>query len=120
MFKHRKLQNKINELALELAVKNSEIIGLKSTISKLERELKETHQSNGRLLDSSTNLINWVRKILQTFGTTELKNKYETITIPIYRERVTRGYDGDWSCPADTEVIIIPELKLYSQGGQHF
>lgn len=53
-------------------------------------------------------LIEWIQKILQEFGTSQVNDR--TISVPIYKNSINSFIDNE---PLIEEIVIIPEIKLH-------
>ena len=77
------------------------------------KEIIETLQSKIRyddyLKQENKKLIEWIQKILEEFGTLDVKNR-ERVKIPIMKYKY--NHYGDNNFKMTTRTIIIPEIVI--------
>lgn len=90
LYYHRQYTEKMFEY------KNDKIAEIKNGFEK----------ENQQLIEENQKMIEWVKNILDTFGTMEVRER--SIQIPVIKE--TRTYNSDILGNYEEETIIIPEI----------
>lgn len=82
---------------------------LKKSTEELQKDSKIILEENNEILEQNNKLIEWIYKILNIFGTIEIKHSH-SIQIPIYTNDSKTKYFEDKIL--EEETILIPEIIL--------
>lgn len=87
------------------------------TISNLQNEHSELNKNMNNLITENKKLIDWIMKILDTFGTVEVREK-SSVKIPIYKRIEDNKYNFNYSdlVNFETERIEIPAITIVKMG----
>lgn len=75
---------------------------------KIIERLQSKIEYDDYLKEENKKLIEWIQKILQEFGTSQVNDK--KISIPIYKNSINSFIDNE---PLTEEDVIIPEIRLH-------
>lgn len=112
LFNHRKVRKlEIEKDAMErdnsiLSDKNSY---LEERIIRLENEL-DKQGTNAKLVEENRKLLDWIQKILDTFGTCDSRERH--IQIPVYKREVIPFYGPETFGEFHQERIEIPAITI--------
>lgn len=111
MFLSRKKYNYEKEVEWyknQLAIKNVKCLNLEKTIEALNNRIENQNKIIDNCHNENTKLVDWIFKILQEFGTMEVKEQY--IKIPIIKEQPYKAYNN--LSTEEYEQITIPTITF--------
>ena len=112
LFNRRKVKElEIEKDAIErdnaiLSDKNSY---LEEHIIRLEKEL-DKKGTNANLVEENRKLLDWIQKILDTFGTCDSRERH--ISIPVYKREIVPFYGPETFGELHQERIEIPAITI--------
>lgn len=116
MFKNKKiieLTEKVESYRIERDTLRNKVKSLEHTCEDKNKELAELHNMLNRLINSNTNLCDWIEKIMIDVGCYEISPN-NSIRIPMYKNITNFGFDkGDSYIQTET---VLPEIKIYKRG----
>lgn len=115
----KELENKISNYVIETEQLRTKIKLIETEKTKSYNDLKSNYS---KIVDSNEKLIDWVRKILENFGTVDMTGKTQNISIPIYREYRQNIYKAcdEIKTEVTEELIIIPEIHFKNVHGRRY
>lgn len=110
-------KKKVKKLLNELEDTNNMLIQERSKTKKLQESINNLEKISTQTLEENQILIEWIKKILDTFGTMEVKDS-RNIQIPIYEHKTykTSEYDRNVMGLFEKEVIRIPAITIIKMG----
>lgn len=107
-------KKKVKKLLDELEDTNNMLIQERSKNKKLQESANNFERISTQALEENQILIEWIRKILDTFGTMEVRNRMN-VQIPIYKD-VIRPIEPSPFQPQIKERIEIPPITIMKMG----
>lgn len=106
-------KKKVKKLLNELEDTNNMLIQERSKTKRLRESVNNLERISTQTLEENQILIEWIRKILDTFGTMKVKNRMN-IRIPIYEHKTYKAseYDRNIMGLLEKEVIEIPSITI--------
>ena len=104
-------KKKIRKLLNELEDANNMLIQERSKTKELQECANNLEKISTQVLEENQTLIKWIEKILDTFGTMEIRNK-RNIQIPVYKNKEYKAYDRNYLAVFEKERITIPEITI--------
>ena len=86
-------KKKIRKLLNELEDVNNILIQERCKTKKLQERINNLEKISTQTLEENQILIEWIRKILNTFGTMEVKSRMN-VQIPIYEHKIYKASDN--------------------------
>ena len=94
---------------------NNMLIQERSKTKELQECANNLEKISTQVLEENQTLIKWIEKILDTFGTMEIRNK-RNIQIPVYKNKEYKAYDRNYLAVFEKERITIPEITIIKMG----
>lgn len=107
-------KKKVKKLLDELEDTNNMLIQERSKNKKLQESANNFERISTQVLEENQILIEWIRKILDTFGTMEVRSRMN-VQIPIYKD-VIRPIESSPFQPQIKERIEIPPITIMKMG----
>lgn len=107
-------KKKIKKLLNELEDVNNILIQERCKTTKLQERINNLEKISTQTLEENQILMEWIKKILDTFGTMEVKDS-RNVQIPIYEHKASE-YDRNVMGLFEKEVIRIPAITIIKMG----
>lgn len=106
-------KKKIRKLLNELEDVNNILIQERCKTTKLQERINNLEKISTQTLEENQILMKWIKKILDTFGTMEVKDS-RNVQIPIYEHKTYKAseYDRNVMGLFEKEVIEIPAITI--------
>lgn len=105
-------KKKVRKLLDELEDTNNMLIQERSKTKNLQESVNNLERISTQALEENQTLIKWIEKILDTFGTMEVKNRMN-VQIPIYKDRIRAVEQPFFFEPLQIkERIEIPSITI--------
>lgn len=106
-------KKKIRKLLNELEDANNMLIQERSKTKELQECANNLEKISTQVLEENQILMEWIKKILDTFGTIEVKDS-RNVQIPIYEHKTYKAseYDRNVMGLFEKEVIRIPAITI--------
>ncbi len=122
MFKYKKLKDNFGKLTNEYIQVKAEkeyyerlCEAKNKTISNLQNEHSELNKSMNNLITENKKLIDWITKILDTFGTMDVRER-KSVKIPVYKNVEWNKYNihylGNYEERLEIPAITIVKMRL--------
>lgn len=110
-------KKKIKKLLNELEDANNMLIQERSKTKELQESANNLERISTQTLEENQILIEWIEKILDTFGTMKVKDN-KNVQIPIYEHKTYKvsEYDRNIMGLFEKEVIEIPSITIMKMG----
>ena len=108
----------IKELQEKLEYKQKLVQVLEERNKDLEKRVDELYKNLSSQVIENRKAYDWIRKILETFGTVETRCK--TYKIPIYKEELKPYVEGMGYPLIETERIVIPTIVISKMEDRSF
>lgn len=107
-------KKKVKKLLNELEYTNNMLVQERSKNKKLQESANNFERISTKALEENQILIDWIKKILNTFGTMDVTNKNH-VQIPIYKD-IIRPIEPSPFQPQEKERIEIPPITIIKMG----
>ena len=107
-------KKKVKKLLNELEYTNNMLVQERSKNKKLQESANNFEKISTKALEENQILIDWIKKILNTFGTMDVTNKNH-VRIPIYKD-IIRPIKSSPFQPQEKERIEIPPITIMKMG----
>lgn len=107
-------KKKVKKLLNELEDTNNMLIQERNKTKRLQESVNNLEIISTKTLEENQILIEWIRKILDTFGTMEVKNKMN-VQIPICKNVIRPSYPSPFHSQIK-EIIEIPSITIMKMG----
>ena len=110
-------KKKIKKLLNELEDVNNILIQERCKTTKLQERINNLEKISTQTLEENQILMEWIKKILDTFGTMKVKSRMN-VQIPIYEHKIYKAseYDRNVMGLFEKEVIRIPAITIIKMG----
>ena len=110
-------KKKVKKLLNELEDTNNMLIQERSKNKKLQENANNLEKISTQTLEENQILMEWIKKILDTFGTMEVKDS-RNVQIPIYEHKTYKAseYDRNVMGLFEKERIEIPPITIIKMG----
>ena len=83
------------------------------TINDLQKDKSELNVTLNNLISENKKLLEWINKILQTFGTVDVHQP--TVHIPIYKNNIEPVFlhnEGKYLTGGKIDTVVIPQIVI--------
>lgn len=110
-------KKKIRKLLNEIEDVNNRLVQERWKAKELQESINNLEKISTQTLEENQKLIEWIKKILDTFGTMEVKDS-RNIQIPIYEHKTYKAseYDRKVMGLFEKEIIRIPSITIVKMG----
>lgn len=115
IFNFIKNEGKFKRLLDELEDSHNELIKERAKTKELNKRLDGLENITSQTYEENQKLIEWIRNILDTVGTMEVREK-RNFQIPVYLEKEYKAYNTNYMGIFEKERITIPEITIVKMG----
>lgn len=108
-------KKKVKRLLDELEDSHNELIKERAKTKELNKRIDSLENMSSQTLKENQKLIEWIRNILDTVGTMEVREK-RNFQIPVYLEKEYNAYNTNYMGIFEKERITIPEITIVKMG----
>ncbi len=108
-------KKKIEKLEAKICSLEQDLIKEKNNTETYKEILRNSNCST-LLLEENQKLIEWIKNILEEYGTFEVRER-STVHIPVYR-RINASpfrYENEEFPRCEDKIIVIPEIVIYER-----
>ena len=108
-------KKKVNELEQMIYNLSQEINFYKNNERYWNSQIDELEKISSNLTEENQKLIKWIKNILDTFGTMEVRDR-KSVQIPFYCDDYMAYDDKNIMAICERERITIPEITIVKMG----